>query len=43
LVAGGVAAIGFGMFFAVTRLDDADKWGSVVGALVALLGLPMTA
>jgi len=26
----------------VTRLDEADKWGSVIGASVALLGLPMT-
>jgi hypothetical protein len=42
LLAGGVAAVGLGVFFAVIRLDDADKWGSVVGALVALLGLPMT-
>jgi hypothetical protein len=38
----GIALVGMGVFFGVTRLDDADKWGSVVGALAALLGFPMT-
>lgn len=42
LVTGGLVLVGLGGFFGVTRLDDADKWGSVVGAVVALLGLPMT-
>ena len=42
LVIGGLALVGLGGFFGVTRLDDADKWGSVVGATVALLGLPIT-
>ncbi|RQX05717.1 hypothetical protein [Micromonospora inaquosa] len=37
-----IALVGAGVFFGVTRLDDADKWGGVVGAVVALLGLPMT-
>ncbi|SCL31684.1 hypothetical protein GA0074692_3158 [Micromonospora pallida] len=39
----GVALIGLGVFLGVTRLDDADKWGSVIAAMVAVLGLPMTA
>ncbi|MET8197996.1 hypothetical protein [Micromonospora taraxaci] len=39
----GVVLIGLGIFVGVTRLDDADKWGSVVGAMVAVLGLPLTA
>jgi hypothetical protein len=43
LLAGGVVLVGLGMFYATTRLDFADKWGSVVGALVALFSLPMTA
>lgn len=38
----GVLLVGLGVFVGVTRLDDADKWGSVVGALVAVLGLPLT-
>ena len=42
LVIGGLVLVGFGLFFGITRLDDADKWGSVVGATTALLGLPMT-
>jgi hypothetical protein len=42
LVASGLALVTVGVFFGVARLDDADKWGSVIGALVALLGLPMT-
>ncbi|WP_433125346.1 hypothetical protein ACQPWW_22595 [Micromonospora sp. CA-240977] len=37
----GVVVVGLGIFVGVTRLDDADKWGSVVGALVAVLGLPL--
>ncbi|MFI6226671.1 hypothetical protein ACIBCR_05035 [Micromonospora echinospora] len=43
LLAVGVALVGLGVFLGVTRLDDADKWGSVVAATVAVLGLPMTA
>jgi len=35
------AGSGWAYSSAGTRLDDADKWGSVCGALVALLGLPM--
>ncbi len=43
LLAVGVGLVGLGVFLGVTRLDDADKWGSVVAALVAVLGLPLTA
>jgi hypothetical protein len=42
LIIGGLVLVGFGLFFGIARLDDADKWGSVVGATAALLGLPMT-
>lgn len=42
VLAGGVALIGLGVVAGVTRLDDADKWGSVIAALVAVLGLPVT-
>ncbi|WP_327009724.1 hypothetical protein OHA72_22340 [Dactylosporangium sp. NBC_01737] len=35
--------IGVGVLLGMTRLDDADKWGSVIGGIVALVGLPMTA
>ena len=38
----GLALVGLGVWFAVVRLDDADKWASVVAALVAVLGVPMT-
>ncbi|GAA0577002.1 hypothetical protein GCM10010172_72110 [Paractinoplanes ferrugineus] len=41
LVAGSVMIV-MGVRFAILRLDDADKWGSVVAAMIALLGLPMT-
>jgi len=41
LVTVGVLVIGFGLFFAVTRLDDADKWGSALGGLAAILGFPL--
>ncbi|WP_030486979.1 hypothetical protein [Micromonospora chokoriensis] len=41
LVVGG-ALVGLGVRFALVRLDDADKWGSVVAALVAVLGMPIT-
>ncbi|GLY23883.1 hypothetical protein Misp04_36150 [Micromonospora sp. NBRC 101691] len=43
LLAVGVGMVGLGVFLGVTRLDDADKWGSVVAATVAVLGLPLTA
>ncbi|MFE0594083.1 hypothetical protein [Micromonospora echinospora] len=43
LLAVGVGLVGLGVFLGVTRLDDADKWGSVVAATVAVLGLPLTA
>jgi hypothetical protein len=43
LLAAGIVLVGVGLFVAATRLDDADRWGSVIGALAALLGLPMTA
>ncbi|EEP70425.1 hypothetical protein MCAG_00752 [Micromonospora sp. ATCC 39149] len=42
LIVGGLILVGLGGFFGGTRLDDADKWGSVVSALAALIGLPMT-
>jgi hypothetical protein len=41
LITVGVLVIGFGLFFAVTRLDDADKWGSALGGLAAILGFPI--
>jgi hypothetical protein len=45
LLTGGVMLIlaGTGLWLAATRLDVADQWGSVVSAIAALLGLPMTA
>lgn len=42
LLAFGAVLLGVGVWFAVTRLDAADKWGSVIGSLVAVGGLPMT-
>lgn len=42
LLAGGCALVVLGVRFPLLRLDDADRWGSVVAALVALVGLPMT-
>jgi hypothetical protein len=37
----GCVLVGLGIRFATVRLDDADKWGSVVAALTALVGLPI--
>ena len=41
LLAVGVVMIGQGMFLNAIRLDDADGRRNAVGAMVALLGLPM--
>lgn len=38
-IAGGVTLLGVGSAFVVANLDTADKLGSVIGALCALLGL----
>ncbi len=43
LVIGGLILVGLGVLFGLAHLDDADKWGSVIGALAALLGLPLAA
>ena len=43
LLAVGVALMGLGVYFGVTRRSAADEWGSVISAIVAVLGLPMTA
>ena len=42
LTVAGLALVGLGIYFGLTNLDHADKWGSVVGALAALSGLAMT-
>ena len=42
LIIGGLVLAASGVYLGVVRLDEADKWGSVAGAVVALLGLPMT-
>ncbi|MFB9849784.1 hypothetical protein ACFFMR_05250 [Micromonospora andamanensis] len=42
LLVAGCVLVGLGIRFAVLRLDDADKWGSVIAALVAMIGVPMT-
>src|ERR1700755_2903091 len=34
---------GAALWFAAVRLDVADQWGSVVGGIAAVLGVPMTA
>jgi hypothetical protein len=41
LVAGGIAWLAVGAWFAAVRLEDADKWGSAIGGLIAVLGLPI--
>jgi len=38
----GLTLVGAGVWFGLTQLDTADKWGSVIGSLVALIGLPLT-
>lgn len=43
LLVAGVVLVGPVVFFGVTRLDEADKWGSVIAALVAVIGLPIAA
>lgn len=41
-IAGGVSLLGFGSAFVVADLDTADKLGSVIGALCALVGLGLS-
>jgi hypothetical protein len=41
-VAVGLALIGLGVYFGLAHLDDADKWGSVISAMAALIGLALT-
>src|SRR6266498_3841758 len=38
-IVGGLALLGLGLFFVVNGLDRADKFASVIGAFVGLLGL----
>ncbi|NMO57527.1 hypothetical protein HH310_40970 [Actinoplanes sp. TBRC 11911] len=42
LLLGGLTLVGAGIWFGLTQLDTADQWGSVIGSLVALIGLPLT-
>jgi hypothetical protein len=37
-----LAVVGLGVYFAAVGLDKADRLGSVVGALVAVVGLALT-
>lgn len=41
-IAAGLLVVGSGLSYVILHLDSADKWGSVAGGLVALLGLPVT-
>ena len=38
-IAGGVALVGLGVFFAFTGLEPAGQWSGVIGAFVGLIGL----
>ncbi|WP_232290030.1 hypothetical protein [Micromonospora sp. ATCC 39149] len=38
----GVLPMGLGVFLAIQKLDRADKWASVVGVFVGLLGVGFT-
>ncbi|GAB2627412.1 hypothetical protein Aab01nite_80800 [Paractinoplanes abujensis] len=37
-----VVLVGVGVAFGLARLQDADMWGSVIGALAGVLGLGLT-
>lgn len=42
VIAGGVSLLGFGSAFVIADLDAADKFGSVLGSLCALVGLGLS-
>lgn len=42
MTAGGLAAVGLGVYFAVVGLDEADKLAGVLGLFIAMAGLVLS-